>query len=272
MNPLLRTVKASLRGRKERRNRAGADLVIVSFPKSGRTWLRVMIGKALCDLYDLPEEDLLDTPALTRAAGLPVATFCHDGGSNMEARHLERLARRKDDYADKRVLLLARDPRDVVTSCYYQASRRRRLFRGSLSAFVRHPRYGIRKILTWYDIWHRNRGVPRAFAVVRYEDLRRDPAAGLGAVLRFMGVAEPDERAVEAAVEYARFDNMRKMEEGRTFRSGRMRPGRGGGAQSLKTRRGKVGGYTDELAPEDVAYCEAALAELGYPFAAEEGR
>lgn len=267
MNPILRFVKARLRASKERRKRAPAEVVIVSFPKSGRTWLRLMIGKAICDRFELPDSMMLDTLELTRAAGLPPTTFCHDGGSNMEARHLDRLVRDKDDYRDKRVLLLARDPRDVVTSCYFQASKRRRLFQGSLSEFVRDPHYGIRKILTWYRIWEQNRSAPKEFEVLRYEDLRAEPEKGLRAALEFIGVTDLDDDTVRGAVEYARFENMRKLEQQQAFKSGILRPGRGGGEDSLKTRKGKVGGYVDHMQPDDVAYCEAALRELGYPFA-----
>jgi hypothetical protein len=266
MNPILRRVKSALRSRKERRERAPAEVVIVSFPKSGRTWLRLMIGKALCELYALPDERMLDTPTLTRAAGLPPSVFTHDGASNMEARHVDRLTRDKSDYRDKKVLLLARDPRDVVTSCYFQASRRRDLFKGSISEFVRDPRYGIRKILTWLNIWEENRSAPKEFRVLHYEELRLDPHRGLRSALEFMGVSDLDEHIVSSAVEFARFENMKRMEEERRFKSGRMHPGQQGDRESHKVRRGQVGGYVDYLSPEDVDYCDRAIAELGCPW------
>jgi hypothetical protein len=268
VNPILRRLKAALRGPRERRERAPADLVIVSFPKSGRTWLRLLIGKALCDRYGLPEEQMLDTFALTKAAGLPPAVFSHDGASNSEARHMDRLSRDKSEYASKRVLLLARDPRDVVTSCFFQATDRRDLFRGSLAEFLRDPHYGIRKVLTWYGIWERNRGVPREFRVVRYEDLKRDPQKTLREVLEFIGVTDPDDALVTAAVEFSRFENMKKMEQERRFASSRMHPGKG--SEGNKVRRGKVGGFVDYMSPEDVAWCDAAIAELGCPFVSLE--
>jgi hypothetical protein len=31
---------------------------IVSFPKSGRTWLRVLIGKALCEYAELDDQKI----------------------------------------------------------------------------------------------------------------------------------------------------------------------------------------------------------------------
>lgn len=268
MNPIRRWLKSALRGPRERSERAPADLVIVSFPKSGRTWLRLLIGKALCDRYGLPEEQMLDTFALTKAAGLPPAVFSHDGASNTEARHLNRLSRDKSEYAPKRVLLLVRDPRDVVTSCYFQATDRRDLFQGSLSEFLRDPHYGIRKILTWYGIWERNRGVPREFRVVGYEDLKRDPLKTLRDVLEFIGVTDLDDALVADAVEFSRFENMKKMEQQRRFESSRMQPGKG--SEGNKVRRGKVGGFIDYMTPEDIAYCDAAISELGCPFVSLE--
>ena len=163
MNAAARYAKSLLRGRRERRERAPAANVIVSFPKSGRTWLRLLVGKALAERHGFAESDMLDTFELTRRAGLPPAVFSHDGASNTEARHLRRLSPGKSDYAKKRVLLLRRDPRDVVVSCYFQASKRRDLFTGSLSEFVRHPCYGIDKILRWYRIWEDNVDVPASF-------------------------------------------------------------------------------------------------------------
>jgi hypothetical protein len=264
MNPIHRWIKARLRPGRERRQRAGAEVVIVSFPKSGRTWFRLMLGKALCDRYDLPEDKMIDTLWLTRAAGLPPAVLTHDGGSNLEARHVDRLVRHKDDYRDKKVLLLARDPRDVVTSCYFQASRRRKLFRGSISDFVRDPHYGIRKIVTWLNIWHENRDVPRGFQLIRYEDLKGEPVKTLRVALELMGVSDLDDGAVAAAVEFARFENMKKMEQEKRFDSGIMRT-KGADPESSKVRKGKVGGHKEYLAPDDIEYCNQVIEELGCP-------
>ena len=270
MNPVRRWLKSALRGRRERRERAPAEVVIVSFPKSGRTWLRMLIGKALCNRYRLADEQMLDTFALTRAAGLSPTVFSHDGGSNTEARHLDRLVRDKSEYGDKRVLFLARDPRDVVTSCYFQASQRRDLFKGTISEFVRDPHYGIRKILTYFSIWNENRDVPREFRLVSYEELKQDPQKTLRGVLEFLGVTDVDDALLSDAVEFSRFDNMKKMEQQRRFESSRMQPGMSGGGEGDKVRRGKVGGYTDYMSPEDIAYCSEAIAELGCPFVSVE--
>lgn len=267
MNPIRRWVKASLVPRKERRRRAPADVVIVSFPKSGRTWLRLMIGKVLCDKYGLPENRALDVFGLTKAAGLPLTVLTHDGGGNLEARHVDRLVRDKSDFRDKKVLVLARDPRDVVTSCYFHASRRSKVFRGSIADFVRDPHYGIRKVVTFLNIWHENRFVPRQFEHIRYEDLHEDPSKGLRTALEFIGFPDLDDRLIHTAVEFSRFENMKHMENERRFNGRKLRPGDGGDPESNKVRKGRIGGHREYLSPDDIAYCDGVIAELGCPLA-----
>jgi hypothetical protein len=265
MHSLLRWAKSVKRSRRERRERAPAEVVIVSYPKSGRTWLRMLIGKTLCDRCGLPEDQMLDTLALTQAAGLPATVFSHDGSSNTEARHLRRLVRNKEEYRPKRVLYLSRDPRDVVISCFFQTSRRTEQFDGDLSDFIRDPHYGIRKILTFTSIWQDAQRIPREFEVVRYEAMKADPEKALRTVLEYMGILDLSNETVAAAVEFSKFENMKKMEQNRQFSGSRMRPGASGDPESNKVRRGIVGGYVDYLSDADVAYCDAALAELWCP-------
>jgi hypothetical protein len=271
MNPIRRWIKASLVPRKERRRRAPADVVIVSFPKSGRTWLRLMIGKVLCEKYGLPENRALYICGLTKAAGLPLTVLTHDGGGLLEARHVDRLVRDKSDYRDKKVLVLARDPRDVVTSCYFHASRRRNVFRGSIADFVRDPRYGVRKVVTFLNIWHENRFVPREFELIRYEDLHEDPHKALRTALEFIGPRDLDDRLIRIGVEFSRFDNMKHMEQEQRFDGKKLKPGDGGDPEANKMRKGEIGRHRDYLSPDDIAYCDRVIEELGCPLAFSDG-
>jgi hypothetical protein len=44
---------------------------IISFPKSGRTWLRVLLGKALCEELHLDETVMLDIDVMIRTIIVP---------------------------------------------------------------------------------------------------------------------------------------------------------------------------------------------------------
>jgi hypothetical protein len=269
MNALVRRAKSIRKGFRERRELAPARVAIVSFPKSGRTWLRILIGRALCERYGLPESQLLDSFALTRAAGILPTIFTHDGTSNTEGRHFRRLDPSKRAYRDKRVLLLCRDPRDTAISCFFEATRRKGVYSGSLSEFLRDPHYGIEKIVTFYEGWEAARCVPEALLIVSYEGLHADPGKLLRETLAFMGASDLPERSIADAVEYARFDNMRRLEQSGGLGAGsRLRPGDASDASSYKTRQGKVGGFAETLGAEDLAYANRVLGEHAIPLLA----
>ncbi len=253
------------RAAEEKRDFERAKAVIVSFPKSGRTWLRVLIGKALCDQYGVDETLIFDELKVTEAAGVTPTVYTHDGSSNTEGRHWNELSADKSAYREKRVLFLLRDPRDVAVSCFFQATKRKGLYEGTISDFIRDDHYGIRKIVTFFNQWHTARNIPAAFMSLTYEAMHADPAGSLRAALEFIGAAV-ESRAIDSAVKYASFENMRSMEEQGKFESRKLRPGKARDEESFKVRKGKVGGFVDYLNAEDCAYCDAVIRELGCPF------
>ncbi len=269
MNGLLRRAKSIRKAFRERRELAPAKVAIVSFPKSGRTWLRMLIGRALCERFGLPETEILDTFALTRSVGILPTIFTHDGTSNTEGRHLRRLDHSKRAFRDKRVLLLCRDPRDTVISCFFEATKRKGVYAGTLSEFLRDPRYGIEKIVTFYELWEAARSVPEELLIISYEGLHADPGKVLRETLAFMGASDLPESSITDAIAYGRFDNMRRMEQTGGLGDGsRMRPGDASDASSYKTRKGKVGGFAETLSPEDLAFANRVLAEHACPLLA----
>src|SRR5262249_15835373 len=106
-------------------------LQIVSFPKSGRTWLRVMLD---------------DVGAK--------AAFTPDGSDHPLRQPWAALQADKSRYKGGSILLLVRDPRDTAVSGYFQVTRRLKLSNASISEVLRDERHGIKKIchfnLQWF--------------------------------------------------------------------------------------------------------------------------
>jgi hypothetical protein len=251
-----------------------ADAYVVSYPKSGRTWLRVLIGKALCLHRGLDTDGLLDTPGLTDAAGVPRVDFHHDGSEIRGDLDHTSLPQDKRVYRGKKMVLLARDPRDLLVSSYFEATRRSFLFGGkpiefdgSLSEFVRSPVFGARKVAAFYEGWARSQAVPKDFLLIHYEWLQAAPRRVLRDVLRFLGAGAVRQEHIVEAVAYASFDNMRRLERANAFRDPRLQPGDPREPESYKVRRGIVGGYVDYLSQADVSYIDRELALRGSPFA-----
>jgi hypothetical protein len=245
------------------------DAYLISYPKCGRTWLRLMLGRAICSHFGLPEdEDLLllnwrSRPRYRGKPPIPMIRVVHDNRPML--RTPQELETSKQLYRGKKVLFLVRDPRDVIVSSYFEMTsrgqlfgenpyeQRQAIFEGSLADFINRPAGGFDTILRYFAIWAQNREVPADFLLLRYEDLKADPAAELRRALDFLGLREITDATIAEAVCFASFENMRKMEAEGRFQSGMLRPGDQTNQNSFKTRKGKVQGYLDYLSPEQAA-------------------
>jgi hypothetical protein len=261
--------KASQPGNRSLSPEAGvpeARVYFISYPKSGRTWLRVMIGRALQELIGLDELEMLEEGRIVASDLMQPTFFTHDGSSHTVGRRWQDLDPDKSPYRGRKVVYITRDPRDVVVSCFFQSTRRKSLFAGTISDFIRSDNYGIRKIVTFNRIWHEASKVPDAFLLVRYEDLHVAPRPVLRSVLGALGVRCSDDGLLDRAIEFAAFQNMRRIEQDGLAPGRKLRPGDPQDEESFKVRRGKVGGFVDYLNPEDCAYVDRVIREFNDPF------
>ena len=250
---------------------------VVSFPKSGRTWLRVMMAVAEAGARgEAPEwvvEEWLGSEA-PRLNGAPVL-FTH-GLSVPADEPAAGMSLLLAYIGDRRRLFLVRDPRDTVVSHYFQETTRRRrrvLPRStSLGSFLRRADYGIERILLFNRACGGSlRDDPGPAMLLAYEDLHRDAMGSLRSVLDFLEAAPVGDDVLRSAVEYGRFENMQRLEREATYDEANKRlvARHRDDVESYKTRRGEVGGYRDYLSADEIAYVEERIAalqppELGY--------
>jgi hypothetical protein len=261
-NPLLYRAKLRYLARR-------CDVFLVSFPKCGRTWLRVMLGIALGDRFGVRVRNLRRfTNADVDHPGLPRVLATHD--DSPQTKPANQIITDKRGYRNAKVVLLVRDPRDVVVSLYFHVTRRRRQrYDGSMSDFVRDPVGSLASLLAFYDAWTAQRATTDVL-LVRYEDMHADPYRELRRVLAFLGIADVSDAAVGRAVAGASFEHLQRVEREGTAGTRALRTHTVDDPESYKARRGKVGGFVDYLGDEDVRYIEAAIArsrgarDLGY--------
>ena len=245
-----------------------AQAFLISYPKCGRTWLRMLLSRALENHYGAPDIDYVGGDFVGgNVPGAPRIRVSHDDDPHWKTPG--GLDRRKRRYRGKKVVLLVRDPRDVVVSMYFERSRRERAYHGTLSQFLHEKRGSLDTILAYYNVWEGARGIPSDLLVVRYEDLRRNTDRELRRLLAFLGVEGVSDATVQEAVGFASFENMRKMESSGAIESGRLRPRDPKDPESFKTRRGKVGGFVDYLTPDEIEQVELRIrsgldASFGY--------
>ena len=262
-------IERRLRGREQWKKLRAADAVIVSFGKSGRTWLRVMLSRFYQVQHGLSERHLIGFDNLHRKnRAIPKLFFTHDN----YVKDYTGNADNKADYYDRKVVLLVRHPADVAVSQYYQWQHRMRPNKKSLNQYPEHgeevalfefvmgERGGLPKIIDWMNLWARELPNIEHALVARYEDLRARPEATLERVLAFIGTPGAPEQLAEA-VAFASFENMQRMEAKRTFwlSGGRMVPKDRSNPHSFKVRRGKVGGYRGDFSAEQAATIDALV-------------
>ncbi len=242
------------------------DVYIVSYPKAGRTWLRVMLGYYLCESYGFGEESMLDTHSLTCDAKLSPTQFTHDHSSIMGGLSVRELSSDKLAYSDKRIVFLQRGLKDLLVSCFFQATKRVGQFQGDIKKFLQDERFGAMKAATFHTNWYAAQSVPQEFLAIRYEDLHRDPRRELRNALTVIGVDTPNANTVDSAVRFSEFDNMQALERADHFNTEILRPGSGEDGESFKVRSGKIGGYEDYLSEEDIAYVDEIIENFNCPF------
>jgi hypothetical protein len=243
-----------------------ADAIIVSLPKSGTTWLRVFLYSYFCSLAQRPFT--LKARELA-GANLPNLVFTHDLFNHaaepsllarLRGRHLIPAHARRT----KPTLVLVRDPRDVIVSLYFELRRKgaRPSYSGSLGQMIDDPRFGIGVLVESMNRWITDRPPLPNFKIVRYEDWRTAPSETFREVLGFLGFANIDESLLQRSVEFASFENMRRMEAARMFNSAGLSRADPDNPESYRVRRGVVGGYVDYLSTEEILTLERGLAHL----------
>jgi hypothetical protein len=249
-----RRLERWLRGREDWRKLRVADAVVVSFGKSGRTWLRVLLSRVYQLQHGLGERAVIGFDNLHyRTGAVPRIMFTHDNYVKDYTGHRDT----KEDFYDKKVIFLARDPRDVAVSQYFQWKYRMRPNKKDINAypmadlapfeFVMSDA-GLPKVIEFMNLWAREAPRIRQFMIVRYEDLRAAPEATLGRLLEFLGTPATAAELADA-VQFASLDNMKRMEQQRVFwlSGGRLVPKDRSNPNSYKVRRGKVAGYRDDF-------------------------
>lgn len=187
------------------------DTFLVSYPRSGNTWTRFLIGNLVFT------EKNVDFTTIERL--IPDTTT----QSNLRLKRTPRPRIIKThEYFDHRYLktiYIVRDPRDVALS-YYHHNRKymhiddsvglQEFLDGWVSGRIESAGWGTwgENVASWV---YTRRGNP-SFLLLRYEDMLQNTMAELGRVAEFMGIDSEPER-LQRAVELSSAERMRKLEK-----------------------------------------------------------
>ena len=230
-----------------------AALPIVSFPKSGRTWLRYAAGLAGIE------------PEFTHAGH---TSSVYDIGTPFKGI--------PKDMAGEPVLFLHRNPLDTAVSYFMQIIHKdcipghktwiwmenngAALPPVNIDAFVLHRKYGLPLIMAYNRAWlHHLKTVPGS-VVLTYEQFKSDPVPTFTRFFEALGHSDVD---VKETIRQTTFEKMRALQSSGEGDVWRVRQ-RKTDEESAKVRKGKVRGYVDYLQPHTIRVCKRLAAKRGF--------
>ena len=236
------------------------DVMIISYPRSGNTWLRFLLGYlragegvTFATLEEVVPDIYLNSDRALRAVPRPRILKSHE----------------PFDPTYPRVIYLIRDPRDVAISYYHYLVKTRDLDESHpisdfIDSFIAGSLQGYGSWENHVRSWTTRRQTETDFFQIRYEDLLADPFEGLRAMAKFVPL--PDDGArIRGAVASAEVSVMQRLE--RTTASG-WRTLSGSRPTGSFVRIGERGTGVRELPPESIAAIESAwgdtMRSLGY--------
>jgi len=238
------------------------DVFLVSYPRSGNTWTRFLLGNLL-----YPDAPVTFSNIETR---IPEIYFNRD--RMLRALPRPRMLKSHESFQPHypHVIYIVRDPRDVAISFYHHNVKARNIQDDyPMTSFV--PRFIAgefdQKFGSWRDnvlSWVSLRGENPNFMMLRYEEMKRDTGAALLQVVAFLehcSFRKIDSRpeALQRAIELSSPERMRTLEKEEAASWVLTKSTR---SDKPFVRTAKAGGWKSQLAPESVEAIESAWGEL----------
>jgi len=253
--------------------RRTTDVFVIGYPKTGNTWLRVLLGHYVRLVFDLDHLPLFDEydrlGRCARFGAAPTIGFSH-GPLSWEGQTVADLTAQTvvAPYGSGKVVLLSRYPLDAQVSLWMQQRfRTTDGYAGDLPSFLDNPVWGLEKFYRFHALWQAADCAASNFMVLRYEDMKVDAMANARRLIDFVGLPLAEDH-LASAVELASFDRMKAMEQS----AGQVRyPSSGlsifatgdrANPDAHHVRSGAVGGYRQHLSAADTHHYESQVARL----------
>jgi hypothetical protein len=241
------------------------DVFIVSYPRSGNTWVRFLIGNLVH-----PGQPITFANVESR---IPEIYLFPDRVLRSLPRPRILKSHECFDPRYKKIIYIVRDPRDVAVSYYHYAVKRKAIEESyPIADFV--PRFLAAEFdvrwnwaASWSDhvmSWVSLRQGQQGFLLLRYEDMIENADHELSKVAEFLKIDASPQRLARA-VSLSSADHMRKLEK---EQSGQWELTKATRQDKPFVREASKGGWKSVLPPQSVTEIESAwgavMQPLGY--------
>jgi len=239
------------------------DTFIVSYPKSGRTWLQRMIIEAV----KLNSDDTIDLEDVSELnshfKNFPTMLSTHASSSWEEIVHDEESITKEDykSYSHGKIVFLYRDPRDVLVSQYYHIRHRSGFSSLKKEDMLLSRNVGIRKIIAFMNKWKvYSEENPSNILCISYELLKQNPTKGLIDIFAFLNV-ELKPEVIEKAIANTTLKKMKEKELKGSSNSTPWSNTESSKENAFQSRKGIVGEYKEFFTKHEIELINQIISE-----------
>jgi hypothetical protein len=241
-----------------------SDIYLVSYPKSGNTWMRYLLTYSIWP--ESAEMDLVEMASYIPSYRLPIdmeAMLAPGSPCNHLPHRIIKEHTRYDERSRqhiKRAIYIARDGRDAIVS-YWHFCNQRDNSSIPFSEFIEISARPGHSYGPWSEHVRGWLNAPlEAKLILRYEDMLTDTFSCLKRALEFAEIDVADS-AISKAIDRASFNSMRKLEKTKGFNLDQLK-------NVEFVRQGKSDAWRDTFAPGDIErfnkFHGGCVHELGY--------
>ncbi len=232
-----------------------SPIYVVSYPKAGRTWLRLLLASVLFSSKSNDKKVELTTLTRRNKKFRTVVFSHHD--------YKVGSIKVKNISGKKNIILLVRDPRDIVVSSFFEHTLRTGGYKknGKISEFIHDDDFGITSIVNFYNNFYKN-NKDNIVLLIKYEDLHSAPVEVINAILKLVCSKgqKYSEIDIFKAIESCKFNKLQKKAESSS--NPRMMPFDKNNPDSQKFRRGRIGSFVDYFDEDQQAYLNLEVKKL----------
>lgn len=234
--------------------------VFLSYPKSGRTWLRFMIDSYLCQHHGYATPNVFEIETKLKGTTGHIEWTHLTGAMIMQMPYWQMGRLELGQAKQLPWLLLVRNFHATLRSAYFQARDRVKVFSGTPSEFLRDPRYGVVKLVTFYNVWTEQvQGKLASSRVFAYEHVLADPVSQFADVLAALDLPVREDWVAQIVAESTP-QRMKELGLTPAYASTPLAPADPNRPETFKVRDGA--GNADLFSDEDLAYIDAVVDAL----------
>jgi hypothetical protein len=235
------------------------EAFIVSYPKSGRTWLRFILANYINSLYNLNMNINLHNffHLLPNDTNDEIKGFKGFNFYNNDEVPLILFSHKKYNeigYRGKTIFLL-RSPYDIMVSDYFQETEHLGHYKGSINDFIRDEDKGIKKLCNFLNDWAAEMNNEQAI-ILSYEELSENTYKTVEKFLRYLDIAI-DKNKLQYSIKKSNFAVMQEAEKQMGLPSEKKYNLEN--SDALRMREGKTGNYNKYLNTDDVFFINSVL-------------